>query len=101
LTRRGSLLERDARFSAPLGRETIPPGNVRGSEKHLYNVPIASRRRDDSLSRPATIWVVPSGEDLYVRSVNGPNCPAATVASSARRLAERMEAERQKGSYFV
>jgi hypothetical protein len=62
---------------------------------------IASRRRDDSLSRPATIWVVPSGEDLYVRSVNGPNCPAATVASSARRLAERMEAERQKGSYFV
>lgn len=33
---------------------------------------IASRRRDGTLSSPRTIWVVRHGEDLYVRSVNGP-----------------------------
>jgi len=33
---------------------------------------IASRGRDGSLSRARTIWVVPYGDDLYVRSVNGP-----------------------------
>jgi len=33
---------------------------------------IASRRRDGTLGRPRTIWVVPYGGDLYVRSVNGP-----------------------------
>jgi hypothetical protein len=32
---------------------------------------IASRRRDDTLRRPTTIWVVRLGDDLYVRSVNG------------------------------
>ena len=33
---------------------------------------IASRRRDGTLGSPRTIWVVPHGDDLYVRSVNGP-----------------------------
>ena len=33
---------------------------------------LASRRRDGSLRRPVTIWVVRHGEDLYVRSVKGP-----------------------------
>jgi len=33
---------------------------------------IASRRRDGTLGSPRTIWVVPYGDDLYVRSVNGP-----------------------------
>ena len=33
---------------------------------------IASRRRDGTLSSPRTIWVVRHGDDLYVRSVNGP-----------------------------
>ena len=33
---------------------------------------IASRRGDGTLRRPRTIWVVRHGEDLYVRSVNGP-----------------------------
>lgn len=32
---------------------------------------IASLRRDGSLRRRVTIWVVRSGDDLYVRSVNG------------------------------
>jgi uncharacterized protein DUF2255 len=32
---------------------------------------IASERRDGTLRRPVTIWVVRHGDDLYVRSVNG------------------------------
>lgn len=34
---------------------------------------IASRRRDGTLRKPVTIWVVRLGDDLYVRSVNGRN----------------------------
>ena len=33
---------------------------------------IASVRRDGTLRDPVTIWVVPYGDSLYVRSVNGP-----------------------------
>lgn len=33
---------------------------------------IASLRRDGELSKPRTIWVVRLGDDIYVRSVNGP-----------------------------
>ena len=32
---------------------------------------LASHRRDGSLRDPVTIWVVPGGADVYVRSVNG------------------------------
>ena len=32
---------------------------------------IASLRRDGTLRKPVTIWVVRLGDDLYVRSVNG------------------------------
>jgi hypothetical protein len=32
---------------------------------------IASTKRDGTLRRPVTIWVVRHGDDLYVRSVNG------------------------------
>ena len=32
---------------------------------------VASLRRDGTLGSPRTIWVVPYGGDLYVRSVNG------------------------------
>ena len=32
---------------------------------------IASLRRDSTLRKPVTIWVVRHGDDLYVRSVNG------------------------------
>jgi len=33
---------------------------------------IASLRHDDTLRKPVIIWVVRHGDDLYVRSVNGP-----------------------------
>ncbi|WP_144120220.1 DUF2255 family protein [Catellatospora sichuanensis] len=33
---------------------------------------IAARRRDGTLRTPTTIWVVRSGDDLYVRSYRGP-----------------------------
>jgi len=33
---------------------------------------LASVRRDGTLRRPVTMWVVRDGDDLYVRSVNGP-----------------------------
>jgi hypothetical protein len=33
---------------------------------------IASRRPDGRLRHPVIIWVVPHGDRLYVRSVNGP-----------------------------
>jgi hypothetical protein len=32
---------------------------------------IATVRRDGTLRKPVTIWVVRHGDDLYVRSVNG------------------------------
>jgi hypothetical protein len=32
---------------------------------------LASMRHDGTLRRPATMWVVRDGDDLYVRSVNG------------------------------
>ena len=35
-------------------------------------VRLAVRRADGSLRRPVTIWIVRVGDDLYVRSVNGP-----------------------------
>jgi hypothetical protein len=34
---------------------------------------IASLRREGPARSPVTIWVVRLGDDLYVRSVNGPN----------------------------
>jgi hypothetical protein len=33
---------------------------------------LASVRRDDTVRSPVTIWVVRHGDDLFVRSVNGP-----------------------------
>jgi hypothetical protein len=34
---------------------------------------IASLRKDGTLRDPVTIWVVRHGDDLYIRSVNGPD----------------------------
>jgi hypothetical protein len=34
---------------------------------------IAPQRRDGTLQRPRIIWVVRHGDDVYVRSVNGPD----------------------------
>lgn len=33
---------------------------------------VASVRRDGTLTRPRIVWVVRHGDDLYIRSVNGP-----------------------------
>jgi len=41
-----------------------------GSAEELQ---IASRRRDGTLRKPVTIWVVRDGDSLYVRSVKGPS----------------------------
>ncbi len=35
-------------------------------------VEITVRRRDGSRGKPVTVWIVRSGDDLYVRSVKGP-----------------------------
>ncbi len=34
---------------------------------------IAPRRRDGTLQRPRIIWAIRHGDDIYVRSVNGPD----------------------------
>lgn len=34
---------------------------------------IAPLRRDSTLQRPRIIWVIRHGDDVYVRSVNGPD----------------------------
>ena len=36
-------------------------------------VEVSSVRRDGSLSRPRTVWIVRVGDQLYLRSVNGPD----------------------------
>jgi len=42
---------------------------------------IASLRRDGTLRKPVTIWVVRHGGDLYVRSVNGRNGALSSTPS--------------------
>ncbi|HUL86193.1 MAG TPA: DUF2255 family protein [Actinomycetota bacterium] len=37
-----------------------------------YELRIAPRRSDGTLQRPRVIWAVRHGDDVYVRSVNGP-----------------------------
>jgi hypothetical protein len=52
---------------------------------------LASVRRDSTLRNPVTMWVVPHGEDLYVRSVNG------RTSSWFRGAQSRNEAQIQAG----
>jgi hypothetical protein len=49
---------------------TIEELNKIGTAEELQ---ISSLRRDGTLRKPVTIWVVRLGDDLYVRSVNGRN----------------------------
>jgi hypothetical protein len=53
-------------------------------------VQVASLRRDGSLRKPVTVWVVPHKDDLYVRSVNGPN--AAWFRGTQERHEGRLRA---------
>jgi len=52
---------------------------------------LASVRRDGTVRNPVTIWVVPHGDDLYVRSVNG------RTSSWFRGAQSRHEARIQAG----
>jgi len=52
---------------------------------------IATARRDGTMRPPVTIWVVPHGDDLYVRSVNG------RTSSWFRGAQERHEAHIEAG----
>jgi hypothetical protein len=57
-------------------------------------VRIASLRRDGTLRRPVTVWVVPYGDGLYVRSVKGPDGAwfrGTQIAHEGRILAGRVE----------
>ena len=51
---------------------------------------IASLRSDGTLTKPVTIWIVRDGDDLYVRSVNGP--AAAWFRGTQVRHEGRIEA---------
>jgi hypothetical protein len=53
---------------------------------------VASLRRDGTLRKPVTIWVVPHDGGLFVRSVNGPS------ASWFRGTQERHEGRIRAGS---
>jgi hypothetical protein len=51
---------------------------------------ISSFSADDRLRRPRTIWVVRVGDELYVRSVNGPG--SSWYRGAQQRCAGRVEA---------
>lgn len=53
---------------------------------------LASLRRDATLRRPVTMWVVGAGDDVYVRSVNGRG------SSWFRGVQDRHEARIHAGS---
>jgi hypothetical protein len=48
-------------------------------------VRIAGMRRDGSLRKPVIVWVVRLGDDLYTRSVNGPDAAWFRGAQTLRR----------------
>jgi hypothetical protein len=58
-----------------------------------HEIKIAGRRRDGTLRRPVTIWLVRVGDDLYVRSVNGADA-AWYRGTRARRLHPPRPADR-------
>jgi hypothetical protein len=51
---------------------------------------LESMRRDGTLRKPVTIWVVRVGDDLYVRAVNGPT--GAWYRGAQTRHAGRIQA---------
>jgi hypothetical protein len=57
-----------------IARHTIPTWT--SSELDTFadedELSVASLRSDDTLTHPRTVWVVRYGDDLYIRSVNGP-----------------------------
>ena len=55
-------------------------------------VQIASLRRDGTLRKPVTVWVVPYEDSLYVRSVSGPS--AAWFRGTQERHEGHIRADR-------
>jgi hypothetical protein len=48
-------------------------------------VEVRSVHRDGSLSRPRTVWIVRVGDELYLRSVNGPDAAWYRSTRTAHR----------------
>ena len=55
------------------GSPSPAPGRVSWIPRDAEELEISAARRDGTLGSPRTIWVVPHGGALYVRSVNGPS----------------------------
>ena len=74
-------------MSNPAGRTGWTPDDLRrlGDAEELL---ISSRRRDGSLRPFVTIWVVRTGESLYVRSAHGADNPwyARALRSGTGRI---------------
>jgi hypothetical protein len=64
----GSLIKALCEGEASMTTWTDDELNKIGNADELL---IASRRADGTLRKPVIIWVVRTGDDLYVRSVNG------------------------------
>ena len=60
---------------------------------------IASVRRDGTLRKPVTIWVVRHGDDLYVRSGYGRVPRGFAVLSCATRATSRLVASTRTSSF--
>jgi hypothetical protein len=60
------------RAAASLDDVTIWTSDELSSIDSADELRIESQRADGTLGSPRTIWVVRHGDDLYVRSVNGP-----------------------------
>ncbi len=54
---------------------------------------LASVRRDGTIRRPVTVWVVRDGDDIYVRSVNGRNASWFRGAKPTTKRASAYEAK--------
>ncbi|HXI89033.1 MAG TPA: DUF2255 family protein [Blastocatellia bacterium] len=61
---------------------------------------IASVRRDGTLRKPVTIWVVRHGDDIYVRSVNG-RTSAWFLGTQSRHQGRIWAGGVEKGVTFV
>jgi len=57
---------------------------------------IESMRRDGTLRKPVTIWVVRHGDDLYVRSVNGRTSSWFRGAQCVTKAASRQAASTRR-----
>jgi hypothetical protein len=57
---------------------------------------LASMRRDDTLRKPVTMWVVRHGDRLYVRSVKGPLAPGSAARRRVVEVASKPVSSRKR-----